>query len=572
MNEIKKIFTILEYKEKKMLFIIFLILISTAILELLNLGAIIYLINILLNPEKLLSYISEFISIKNITLDIYKHNPIIIFSWIALFILLLKSIMLLIFFWIKNKFLFSFEVNLKKKILNEYLSKNFEYHLKNKSSDYIRSLTTDVGNFRYTALQAPIQIIFDALLIILIILTTFYFKPKETMLAFFGIFTVNLIFYKFIKPYIKKWSAKKIENESKLIQYLIETFSSLKEIIIYNNKKIFIDRFNSVSNKISNIDIINYFSNEIPKHLIELIGFILILSYILLSISRNIEIQTIFFTLTLFSVAFYKLLPNLVRVFSNYQAIKYGRITINVIYKILYEGKNKDKNKNSFNKKISFKNQIKIQNLCYKYPGSKDYIVKNLNLTIKKNSTIAITGASGAGKTTLLNLIMGLLKPKSGKITSDKINIRNNIAGWQQKFSLILQDVFLFDDTVANNITLYENSDANSILRLNKSIKDSSLEKFIQKKTLNHFVGEQNKLISGGESQRIALARAIYRDSEILILDEFSSNLDETNIKIILQNLQKIKKNKTIIAITHDDRVIPFFDKVYEINKIQKND
>lgn len=343
MNEIKKIFTILEYKEKKMLFTIFLILISTAILELLNLGAIIYLINVLLNPEKLLSYISEFISIKNITIDIYKHNPIILFSWIALFILLLKSIMLLIFFWIKNKFLFSFEVNLKKKILNEYLSKNFEYHLKNKSSDYIRSLTTDVGNFRYTALQAPIQIIFDVLLIILIILTTFYFKPQETILAFFGIFTVNLIFYKFIKPYIKKWSEKKIENESKLIQYLIETFSSLKEIIIYNNKKIFIDRFNSVSTKISNIDIINYFSNEIPKHLIELIGFILILSYILLSISKNIEIQTIFFTLTLFSVAFYKLLPNLVRVFSNYQAIKYGRITINVIYKILYEGKNKDK-------------------------------------------------------------------------------------------------------------------------------------------------------------------------------------------------------------------------------------
>ena len=124
---------------------------------------------------------------------------------------------------------------------------------------------------------------------------------------------------------------------------MIETFSSLKEIIIYNNKKIFIDRFNSVSTKISNIDIINYFSNEIPKHLIELIGFILILSYILLSISKNIEIQTIFFTLTLFSVAFYKLLPNLVRVFSNYQAIKYGRVTINVIYKILYEGKNKDK-------------------------------------------------------------------------------------------------------------------------------------------------------------------------------------------------------------------------------------
>jgi len=248
--------------------------------------------------------------------------------------------------------------------------------------------------------------------------------------------------------------------------------------------------------------------------------------------------------------------------------------------KIKYLKKFKKKEKKNYNldkeKEIEFEKKIEIVDLSFKYLKGSNDIFKNLNLSIDKGKSVGFVGKSGSGKTTLINLICGLLHPSKGKITSDNIDIFDNIDNWQKKIGLVPQDNYLFDDTVINNILFLDDQKNVDQKKLSDALFYSGVSELINKlnKGLDTIVGERGSSLSGGQVQRIALARLLYQDPKILILDEFTNSLDPKGEDFILKKLELLKhqKNKNFFIISHRIKPLKICDEivVLENGKISK--
>jgi ABC-type bacteriocin/lantibiotic exporter with double-glycine peptidase domain len=214
--------------------------------------------------------------------------------------------------------------------------------------------------------------------------------------------------------------------------------------------------------------------------------------------------------------------------------------------------------------RLKFENKIQLKDISYKFQDK--YVLKNLNLEIKKSEKIGIIGESGAGKTTLLNVIMGFLNSSSGEIIIDNIKINNNnINRWQNNFAYVSQSVYLIDDSIIRNITLENDNNKIDKELFKDSIIKSGLDNFLKKNEdrINDSIGERGSKISGGELLRVGLARAYYSQRDIFILDEFTSALDETTEVDIINKLNKI--NKTLIIVSHKKSTLKYCDRIFQI-------
>ena len=224
--------------------------------------------------------------------------------------------------------------------------------------------------------------------------------------------------------------------------------------------------------------------------------------------------------------------------------------------------------KNNKKSVFEFKNEINLSNISFEYDERKKFTLSKVSMTIKKGSFIGIIGETGSGKSTLINLIIGLLKPSEGQIEVDKSNININLIDWYKKIGYVPQSVYLTDDTIKKNIAfgLLEEDIDNNLIK--QAVEKASLSKLLSSlpEGLETIVGEKGIRLSGGQQQRIGIARALYRDPEILVLDEATSSLDQTTEKKIMESINFLKRKKTLIIITHRLSTVKNCDKVFFIN------
>ena len=298
-----------------------------------------------------------------------------------------------------------------------------------------------------------------------------------------------------------------------------------------------------------------------PRYLLEL-GFIISLSLLLIFLNHiNYNTNKIIVIMGLFSIATIRIIPSLNKIFTSFQLLNFGRHAIEKIYnefissklKVEHENSNQIKNYKSSDSKVL----VSFQDVCFKYESKNTEALKNLNFKIYKKEMLLITGKSGAGKTTLINLILGLLKPSKGEIISNFSNP-----------SFVSQSPYLLDDSLKNNIALGVDEKNINLAKVKSCIKKVQLDDFVASldNGLNTIIGEKGARISGGELQRLALARAFYRAPDIIILDEPTSSLDNITEKNILEILDSISKDCCVVIITHNLDNIQYCDRVMKID------
>jgi ABC-type multidrug transport system fused ATPase/permease subunit len=218
---------------------------------------------------------------------------------------------------------------------------------------------------------------------------------------------------------------------------------------------------------------------------------------------------------------------------------------------------------------LKFQKEINIINLSFSYPTRKEFLLSKISLTIKKGDFVGVIGETGSGKSTLINLLTGLLKPTEGKVEVDELNINENLKGWHKKIGYVPQSVYLTDDTIRKNIAfgLLEDNIDNNLVQ--QAVEKASLSQFLDSlpNGLETIVGEKGIRLSGGQQQRIGIARALYRDPEILILDEATSSLDQSTEKAIVESISFLKRKKTLIIITHRLSTVKNCDKIFCVDK-----
>ena len=305
-----------------------------------------------------------------------------------------------------------------------------------------------------------------------------------------------------------------------------------------------------------------------PRFIFELL---VIISFVLITIylTYNNQIISILPTLGLFAAISFRAIPSINKIFSCLNNIKYASRSIDIVIKEIKSYQNKKIiNQNIQKELIIFDNEITLKNIEFKFPNTDNNIFEKIDFSIKKNSFIGIMAESGVGKSTLVNIICGLLTPSNGNIFSDNKLVNTESNEWKKKFGIVPQNFFMLDDTIENNITFGDDIKKNQLL-FEKAIDQSESREFIESREnkFSEIIGQKGTRISGGQQQRLAIARALYFNPEILIFDEATNSLDKKTENSILNTIKKMASTKTIIQISHDPDALKYCEEIFKLSK-----
>jgi ABC-type multidrug transport system fused ATPase/permease subunit len=564
---LKDISFFLDQKLKSEFYLVCTILLFVPILELLGLILLIPIISLIGNQSILGGNFYSIELIKSL-IHFYGDNLIYYLLFFLLFFFLIKNLYIFFFEYKKNFFLYNLEIFLSQKINNIYHQLPYEFFKTSNSSALVKNIVSE-PYFLYSIIRSFFGLLNEIFLLFLILIFLIVIQPLGTILILLIYLIIGLFIYNFNKKKIYQWGLNRQINENFRYKYLYETFQGIKEIKLYKVEKFFQDIFlkhhSIISSEKRKIDTFQ----QLPRLIIE---FLTILNIIILVLLINFYLKEdrnlLLPTLAAFALSAIRIIPSIARILSGFQNIKYSYAAIDNLKNEINREK-KIVNKSDHVDYFSFTKNITLKNLTFKYLDSNSNLFNNVNFIIEKGSCIGIVGASGHGKSTLVNLILGLLKPTSGSILVDNKDIFSNLLGWQRNIGYVPQDIFLLDDTVKNNIIFGEGLDKFNKVRFDLALEKSQTIKFLSKleNGIETNLGERGVKLSGGQIQRIGIARALYKNSSILILDESTNALDLETEKDIVNLVNDLRPELTIIIISHRQSTLNNCQKILEIEK-----
>jgi ATP-binding cassette subfamily C protein len=525
------------------------------------------LIREFLSPTEKLSFINNFPLIINLV------DPVYILLLLFLLIHLIKFLYLTYFNYQQNKFINNLSAKLTVKLFSNYIFKDYESQTKKKTSVILRKLITDTKLLCSSFINPLFVLIIEFLVIFGIAVFLFIFQRDISIATSIIFFLLILIYSLTFKKKFLKWGNSRQYLDNISLKLILDSFNGIKDIIIYSKESYFREKF--IKNEFSHAAVAEKYQTfqQLPRLVFEFVIILLLILLILYLKIKGLSNNSIIEIISVFGVACLRFIPSASRVIGSFQLMRFATSSLdsilseNIYHSQYYDNLAIKKNKilkRKFNQSIIFKN------ISFYYQGKKDEIIfKNLNLEINKNEIIGLYGPSGSGKSTFADLLTGLLKPTSGSIFLDRMEIHdnNNDNFLKLLFAYVPQQVYLLDDTIKNNITLGEEENFINYQKLNESINLSQLSQFVDHsaKGINTIIGERGSMLSGGQVQRLGIARALYHQSEILIFDESTNSLDIEVEKKIMNEIKELKKIKTIIIISHKLELLKICDKIYEL-------
>lgn len=570
-NLIEKVFSILPIDKKREFYKLGVLQLIGMGLEVMGIGLLIPIFSImssssmLSSPSPILKSVIEFLGSPS-------PNVFLVYYMIFVaFFYFLKSLFFGNLIWRQNKIATDLHRYVSTKLFYGYLNQPYHFHLRVNSSKLISTIQTEVAQLANVFL-AFLFIMVEVGVIISIICFLIWQDPLITVIVFFFFLVTSWSYQKLSKRRLLQWGLKRQNLSYKIHQNLQETFVGIKDIIIYGKKKWFFNIFNNgISDYTETTAKINT-ANAFPRFFLEMLVILMLtflVSFMVWMKKSNSEILSI---LMLFSAAAFRTIPSFSKILSSLQTIRYSSPVVDSIH-------NEFKNINSTNSSIklgysdtkpepiNFKSSIRITDLSFKHVDSDNETLKNINLSVFKGQSIGIIGESGSGKTTLVDILLGLHLPAKGLIEVDDINILEIMESWRSAIGYVPQFIFLTDDTIRRNIAFGLPDQDIDDERIAQIIKEVNLVKLIESLPQGYdtIVGEQGVRLSGGQRQRLGIARALYRNPDILIFDEATSALDVETEEAIMGEIQKYKSVKTLIFITHRLSSLVNCDKVYRI-------
>ncbi len=557
MKNLLRIFKILTRRQMFFCGLIIILMMVCAVLEAFGIGLVYPLISIIGDPDFLSRHkkIADVIALFGIT----THRRLIIFS----------SLSLLVFFIIKNmivlletKTQLAFSINNQRdytrRLYAYYMSKPYLYHVDVNVATTYRNISAG-GNSVFGIILVSILSIITEFITVLVI--WFFLLAMDAITALgvaFCLAPLVFLLLNFFRKKIGVYGSIQKKYIGEMNKWINQGFFSLKETKVMQRESFFTDQFDRAYGKYVMSSKDYKFIQKVPKVVIELtsIGGILVL--IAVKMLLKTDPSTLIASLGVLALASVRIMPSLTRIVSLFNDIKFEMPLFNEMYDDLIAVKNnKDQSERYFKEKehslMPFDEEIRIQNLSFAYPLQDTLVLKDVSFIIPRGAFVGIIGSSGAGKTTFVDILLGLLQPKSGKITVDGQDISKNIGGWLDNVAYVPQNVYLMDGSFRDNIAFGYPEDQIDEERIYEVLRMAELYDLVTSNRDGIYgdVGDRGAKLSGGQRQRVGIARALYNNPKVLILDEATSALDTQTEKQITNTILKLKGQITIIAIAH---------------------
>jgi len=568
-NKLKQISNILTPVEIKKFKILIILMFFCMIFETMGIGVLIPLINYLTDAN--LSLISND-KIKNVIsfFNLEEGNEINAILIFIATVYIVKNLYMTLFAWIDTKFGYYVRTALGVRLFKQYLHKPYIFHVYNNSANLITNIVEETKVFGNIIIFLS-ALITETLIIFGLIIFLFILDPMVTSIVIIISLILGVLFYFILRKKMTIGGQKRVLLAKKSTMSLHQGLSATKDLIFLNVQKHFIKIYSDNIFKHAHIATTQSFLQRLPRFWLEISAIMIILFSIYYLSSKQHEISAISGTLGIFVIAALRIMPSIQKIMVSLQYFKFSEPTLNLLEKELLDcNKIKIENEDKIND-FKFNNTIEYKNISYSYPKSNKSVLENINLKINKHDFIGIIGKTGVGKTTLIDLLAGLLEPDQGEIKVDDTNINKKYYLLKNDIGYVPQNIFLIDDTVKRNIAFGQEDEKINNSKISLSIDSAQLSKFVNdlEKGLDTIVGERGIKISGGEKQRIGIARALYNNPSILIFDEATSALDLNTEKNILETLLNLKKEKTIILITHRVSSLKYCNKIYQVKDSQ---
>jgi ABC-type multidrug transport system fused ATPase/permease subunit len=558
MNFFEKVFLISK-NFKKETFNLLILSFFAMIFEILGVGIIFPAISLLSGSEIFIfdRNLEDFLI--NLPFFINLSLEVIVFIFLFL-IFLFKFIFFSFFIFYQAKIKAHLSTKISSDLYTKYLYSDYTFYFLRSTSELMRNVLGEANNFLKRIFFPILQIFMDCLILAGILSIIFFIDPKSSLFLIIIYSSFSLIYFFSIKKKLNSIGEQQLEFDKFRIKSSQEGFQGIKTIKIFFIEKKFIKSFQYYYKTVANLIKSQSILQQIPKYAIELITIFSFIVICLFLLEKNSNFLEIVPTLALFVTAAVRILPTTNRLLSNNQLIRSGLPALDNLSNEINNLNIKIEKEET--EELNFKSSIKIDNVSFHYNEKKN-IFENIDLEIIKGETIGLIGKTGTGKTTFVDLILGLLKPKNGQLLIDGKKINTSARSWKNILGYVPQEIFLFEDSIKNNIILDNSKDIDKE-RYDEVLKISEVEEFLVDDK-DREAGERGISLSGGQKQRIGIARALYKNPQILILDESTSSLDLNTERKIMESIYKLRGKNTIIIISHRESALNNCDKIYEI-------
>ncbi|MGE5500995.1 MAG: ABC transporter ATP-binding protein [Ignavibacteriales bacterium] len=565
-GSLRKVWTLLSPADRWQAAGLLLMMVVGAMLEVVGVAAVPILVGAFLSPGSLdrfplLSKIAHRIDGSNAELIVWSGATVI-----AVFAL--KNAFLIGNFALQTRYTAHRRTEFTRRMINAYMRAPYAIYLNRNTAELLRNVDRETSVIANSIIASLLEILTRAVILVGVLALLFSLEPWIALywvvifggVAAPGVFTISMK--------LKKAGLEEQKQRKVVIQALQQGFGSIKESRIVGCEPYFVDRVSESVARMAEVGRYQQFIGKIISPTTEFIAVagLLALTGILVAMGR--PPQSILVTLSLFVVGLVRLRETANAAMMNLASLRYNLVSINPVYDDLMalEPRARGQEQTDTKASRSVGEGIRLQDVWYRYPRADGYALKAIDLTIPAGSAVGLVGSTGAGKSTLVDVILGLLEPERGHVLVDGQDIRaTGLRTWQNSLGYVPQTIYLLDDTIRRNIALGlpdQEIDDKAVLR---AAAAAQLGKFLERQPhgLDTVIGERGVRISGGERQRIGIARALYRDPEVLILDEATSALDNATERAVIRDVEALKGGRTIIMIAHRLTTVQRCDVLY---------
>ena len=570
LSSLKQLWQILSPLDKRKVIYVFILVMGMAFIESAGVISIMPFLAVLSNPNVVESnsYLKQ---LYDFTGAANKQNFILYLGFLSLFVVICSTVFKIVTQYAVNRFASLQRHYFSTRLLKTYLQQNYEFFIQRNSATLVKNILSEVDQLIWTMILPALTLMSYGVVLLSMVGILLLYDPLMAIATAFvlGLFYASI--YMLVRKKLTQIGQEFTQANKERYQTCQEALAGIKDVMINNAEHGYIKQFEESSRVFARHIATRETLGQVPLNVIETVGYGCLIGLAMLLVVSGKEVSHILPVLGLYGFAAYRMLPAAQNMYRAISQIKFSEQVLSVLKPEFALEKDELKHiEKDSTQYLKFENSIRLENISFAYPNRMESpILNNFSLEVKKNASLGIVGKSGSGKSTLMDIMLGLLFPQQGKVYIDDVELTaDNITQWRDLVGYVPQNIYLADKSIAENIAFGVAKIDIDLKRVEFVARQAQIDDFIQSQLplgYHTLVGERGVMLSGGQRQRIGIARALYKNPQVLFMDEATSALDTETEQAVNEAIQNLNGNMTMVIIAHRQTAVAQCDVILKL-------